>query len=311
MSEMESETIIAGVDGSEHSADALALANTIAAALGAEVTPVLVHPFGDVEHALGDGHEGDAVRELADSVHAQMRELGTPIEDRRLMLAADRSTARGLQRVAAESRALLITLGASRRSRVGRVLLGGTAERLMSGAPSAVAIAPAGYAAEAGSIATVGVAFDGSPESRAALAWAGGLAQRSGSRVRIISVHQPLVSSYPAFEAVPSVARDEAVRDFMGRQLEAAAIDLRRAAVDVDARLLTGNTVGTLEEQSGHVDLMVSGSRGYGPTRAVLLGSVSSALVRHAESPVVVLPRDAEVILGEPDAALGLSVGAP
>ena len=32
---------------------------------------------------------------------------------------------------------------------------------------------------------------------------------------------------------------------------------------------------------------------GYGPLRAVLLGSVSSGLVRSAESPVVVVPRDA------------------
>jgi nucleotide-binding universal stress UspA family protein len=39
------------------------------------------------------------------------------------------------------------------------------------------------------------------------------------------------------------------------------------------------------------------GSRGYGPLRAVLLGSVSSALVRSARSPLVVVPRAAN---GEP-----------
>jgi hypothetical protein len=36
---------------------------------------------------------------------------------------------------------------------------------------------------------------------------------------------------------------------------------------------------------------------GYGPLRAVLLGSVSSALVRSARSPLVVVPRAAN---GEP-----------
>jgi hypothetical protein len=36
---------------------------------------------------------------------------------------------------------------------------------------------------------------------------------------------------------------------------------------------------------------LVVGSRGYGPLRAALLGSVSSALVRSAQSPLVVVPR--------------------
>jgi nucleotide-binding universal stress UspA family protein len=40
-------------------------------------------------------------------------------------------------------------------------------------------------------------------------------------------------------------------------------------------------------------DLLAVGSRGYGPLRAVLLGSVSSALVRSAASPLVVVPRGA------------------
>jgi nucleotide-binding universal stress UspA family protein len=41
------------------------------------------------------------------------------------------------------------------------------------------------------------------------------------------------------------------------------------------------------------LDQLVGGSRGYGPLRAVLLGSVSSALVRSAQSPLVVLSRTA------------------
>jgi nucleotide-binding universal stress UspA family protein len=35
------------------------------------------------------------------------------------------------------------------------------------------------------------------------------------------------------------------------------------------------------------------GSRGYGPLRRVLLGSVSSHVMRHAHCPVVVVPRSA------------------
>jgi nucleotide-binding universal stress UspA family protein len=39
------------------------------------------------------------------------------------------------------------------------------------------------------------------------------------------------------------------------------------------------------------VDLLVCGSRGYGPVRRVLLGTVSSALLRQASVPVLVVPR--------------------
>jgi nucleotide-binding universal stress UspA family protein len=39
------------------------------------------------------------------------------------------------------------------------------------------------------------------------------------------------------------------------------------------------------------VDLLVCGSRGYGPVRRVLLGTVSSALVRQASVPTLVVPR--------------------
>jgi hypothetical protein len=39
---------------------------------------------------------------------------------------------------------------------------------------------------------------------------------------------------------------------------------------------------------------MFTGSRGYGPRRAVLLGSVTHGLLESAACPVVVLPRGAD-----------------
>jgi nucleotide-binding universal stress UspA family protein len=39
------------------------------------------------------------------------------------------------------------------------------------------------------------------------------------------------------------------------------------------------------------VDVLVCGSRGYGPVRRVLLGGVSSPLIRRAQLPVTVVPR--------------------
>ena len=42
---------------------------------------------------------------------------------------------------------------------------------------------------------------------------------------------------------------------------------------------------------TGDVDVLVCGSRGYGPVRRVLLGGVAARLIRRAAAPVVVVPR--------------------
>ena len=52
--------------------------------------------------------------------------------------------------------------------------------------------------------------------------------------------------------------------------------------------------VDALVELSRDVDLLVCGSRGYGPVRSVLLGGVTHSLIRKAQCPVVVVPRGAE-----------------
>jgi nucleotide-binding universal stress UspA family protein len=66
------------------------------------------------------------------------------------------------------------------------------------------------------------------------------------------------------------------------------------ADIDASETLLDGDPQELLAGQSAELDLLAVGSRGYGPLRAVLLGSVSSALVRSAQSPLVVVPRGAE-----------------
>jgi nucleotide-binding universal stress UspA family protein len=54
-----------------------------------------------------------------------------------------------------------------------------------------------------------------------------------------------------------------------------------------------------LASQTDGMDLLLLGSRGYGPRRAVLLGGVSHVVVREAACPVIVLPRGARPGLSE------------
>jgi nucleotide-binding universal stress UspA family protein len=57
------------------------------------------------------------------------------------------------------------------------------------------------------------------------------------------------------------------------------------------AELFSGGAVAVLTDEAQTLDLLVLGSRAYGPVRRVLLGSVSGPLVRQAPCPVLVLPR--------------------
>jgi nucleotide-binding universal stress UspA family protein len=55
--------------------------------------------------------------------------------------------------------------------------------------------------------------------------------------------------------------------------------------------LATGSPPAELERQATDLDLLVAGSRGYGPSGRASLGSVSTALLRSLPCPVLVVPR--------------------
>ena len=287
-------TVIVGVDGSDQSADALALALTLAQPLGARLRPVFVHPYGRLSDTLAESEYEEFVAELADSVHAHLKALELPPAERTLQIVTDRSPAAGLQRIAERDAAALIVVGGSRRSRAGRVLPGGTAERLLAGDPCPVAIAPRDHARERDELTFVGCAFDGSAESRAALDWAAGVARSVRAQLRLLSVYESLPAvTVPSAQDVSLITVNEKLREELGEQLAEAEESVRQGHMKVTGALLDGSPPREIAKASAHLDLLVLGSRGYGPFGAVVLGSVSNALVRTAHCPLVVVPRSA------------------
>jgi nucleotide-binding universal stress UspA family protein len=57
--------------------------------------------------------------------------------------------------------------------------------------------------------------------------------------------------------------------------------------------LLHGEPAEVLAEGASDVDLLLLGSRGYGPVKGTLLGSVSARVMAAAPCPVMVIPRGA------------------
>jgi nucleotide-binding universal stress UspA family protein len=135
----------------------------------------------------------------------------------------------------------------------------------------------------------VGVAFDGSPESHAGVATAYALAARDGAAVTIVRV-LPVVGT-PGLVG-PDAERDQRRRHIaVQHDLEALAL-AAPPGVNPRTLLLHGDPHDLIGETcSGVVDLLVTGSRGYGPLRSAFIGSVSEALMEGAPHPVLVLPR--------------------
>lgn len=288
--------LIVGVDESERSRDALALGQQFGHELPGGVVAVYVHTLEGLEPLLAAGRleeleelvAADASAKLA-KVRALTAELG--VSDVQLRQAS--SAAAGLHDQAVESDGALVAIGSSGRSGLGRVLPGGTAERLLAGSPVPVAVAPNGYAAREKGRNEIGVGFDTSPDARHALDWAADLARRSGASLRLLSVHPPIpFGSAVAVGAFGSVT----VNDVLAQELqaeseqcaEALSSDLDRS---VDSHLFRGDPGKLLVEHSRPLDLLVLGSRGRGPAKSVLLGSVSSYVLRNAYCPVLIVPR--------------------
>jgi nucleotide-binding universal stress UspA family protein len=269
-------TIVVGVDDSTHSPDAVALARRLGAR---RVIIAHAFPYDDAPSRAANLVYRKALEERA---QALVERLGEGLETRTL---ADWSPARALHRLAEEAGAEAIVVGSTHTGHVGRVFPGATAERLLHGAPCAVAVAPDGYRThDDAPLRRVGAAYDGSAESSAAVAGAAAVARAAGATLELIRVWP--AERYAMLGVYEDVGAD--VRD-----------ELREAAERAggEAVYVEGDPAHELVERSRRLDLLVVGSRGYGPLRAVLLGGVSGRLSREAHCPVIVVPRGAEAPL--------------
>jgi nucleotide-binding universal stress UspA family protein len=193
-----------------------------------------------------------------------------------------------LTRLAERERFDAIVVGSPHRGAIGRVVLGSVAQSLLNGAPVDVAVAPAGYAQETHErVREIAVGYDGSPESELALRRAEALAKRANAEIELITVVTPPVATpvmvpgayVPEAPPEPDKVIDQGIHSV---STALAAVPIRRDG-DPAIELLR-----SCEED---VDLLVVGSRGYGPLARVLLGSVSREVIRKAPCPVLMVRR--------------------
>jgi nucleotide-binding universal stress UspA family protein len=210
---------------------------------------------------------------------------------------------RALHEFARYEKSELIVFGGARERLADRLHISLT-ERMLHGAPCAVALAPVGYAERgAHPLRRVGVGFAATDEGLVALRVAHRLAVAAAGELEIIAgvCLDPALASY----AFSSAAVEEVEREMYTQtrgELERLASELG-GEVRVEHREISHDAVTALLERSSELDLLVLGSRAYGPVRHVLLGSVSARAAREASCPVVIVPRGVDPTSSQPPAA--------
>ena len=292
--------IVVGVDEHKGGRDAIALARNLLAPDG-ELTLAYVY--------VGDPH---VYRSASSSYDASERERAQELLERaraetgvqaNLRWRGSSSVGRGLHELCEVIGADLLVVGSSRRGLLGRVLIGDDTRDALNGAPCAIAIAPAGYAEQPVAMREIGVGYNGSPESEHALEVARKVAaelwrQAVGVRGR--------VAPDDAFLGGPApIERRDRGRSSTMPASEIAALG------GVEPHAAYGTPAEELAVYSASLDLLIVGSRGYGPIGRLIHGSTSQQLARTARCPLLVLPRSTRPIDTHEPAEDGRETAAP
>ena len=142
---------------------------------------------------------------------------------------------------------------------------------------------------------------DGSNDSQAALDVAVSLADRLQRRLVVAHVAEPAHIPHVAAAPFGSPAGRSALLDEADSREQAAKrllddVISTSGLVNADTRTAFGHPAERLADIADEVDaeLIVVGSRGRGAFKSALLGSVSTALVGIARSPVLIVPPGAQ-----------------
>jgi nucleotide-binding universal stress UspA family protein len=281
------EKIVVGYARDQAGRDAVTLAARLAGVLGSQVT--VVFPYHPLLASVPGEQAEERARGEVQTLVAGIEGLTAPT----CHWSPSPWPIHALHELASHEKAELIVFGAAREGLADHLHVS-LMERMVHGAPCAVAVAPAGYAdrdqADAG---RVGVGFSDSEEGRAALHLAHELAEVIAGELEVIAASGmgATLSAYAYVSALLPQVEDEMYAQAKAN-LEQVAGELG-GDVPVHLDTVRGDPSEVLIERSKNLDILMLGSRAYGPLRHVLLGSVSARVMREAHCPVLVVPRGA------------------
>jgi nucleotide-binding universal stress UspA family protein len=151
--------------------------------------------------------------------------------------------------------------------------------------PCPVAVMPAGHGLPVRPPTVLGVGFDASPESTAALCLAMRMADALGARLRVRMVAEVLA---------PMAAGPTLFDDDLEHELRAKAVldrALARLGIPVEGDVVCGAPGDALQAFSQDVDLLLTGAPGDPKRWRLIDESPAQRLLLHAGCPVLLVPR--------------------
>jgi nucleotide-binding universal stress UspA family protein len=278
-------TIVVGCDGSAHGIAAARFAAALARRFGSRI--VVAGAYLHTPHVRLDG---SALEELARADAALGAAAGAAAADDtadvRAIVASGATAAAALHDVARSEHADLLGVGTSERRRIAGTQPGSVTEQVLRHSPCPVAVVPPDDNPPV--FRRIGVAMDDRAPAREALATAVALAEELREEAEaIVLLHAELPEPQfirPGMQmpaVVPAASTPEWLIALAG------ALD---APVPVELLTEVGGAAGMVAARSERVDLVVMGSRDRGAVRRLVMGSVSTYVVRNARCPVVVVP---------------------
>jgi nucleotide-binding universal stress UspA family protein len=268
------DNVVVGVDDYDAGRDGLELAKQLVSRDGdmllVFVEVVMRAPGVDTDPKWQLDDRRRALERLAsvrDDAHA----------DAQLLTVQAGSVARGLHEAVRRHGDLLV-IGASRRDEFERTFVGDDTRQVLQDAPSAVAVAPTGYATRLPSLDTIGVGYDGSPASEQALTVASALARERGAELSALeAIAEPMYASDPVSGQRALEGRLEKAQRQLG--------ELR----GVKPHVASGDAAQALARYAASIDLLVVGSHEYRLRDRFSGGSTSQRLADSAACPLLVL----------------------
>jgi nucleotide-binding universal stress UspA family protein len=260
------------------------------------VTTVVPRPWMTPSPARIDAEYAQYAEQLAaDSAKEAQQLIGSLSDGLNVSYhkVAHRSVSGGLLEAVNELAADVLVLGSAADGKLGQVVVGSTADRLLHSSPVPLAISPRGYrGSKAGGLSRITCAYPGTPESLHVVERVAALAERLSVPMRVVTFAVRGRTMYPP--EVGLRAEDSILEAWASHARELLA-QLKSDGVvgdDVVLQVVTGNgwdqALDAADWQEG--ELLALGTSPATGIARVFLGSRGSKILRHSPVPVLVLP---------------------
>ncbi len=208
-------------------------------------------------------------------LRAVVREVLDADADRVEVEAGRGPAASVLLAAAARAGTDMLVVGARGRGGFAGLLLGSVSQECVEHAPRPVVVMRGEPDVSDGPIV---VGLDGSEGATRALDWAIDLAEATATP--IVAVHAPILGA------------NNAMMDAARQSLEQWCAPIGARAVAFEMRIEPGDARTALEQVADETgaSLLIVGTRGLGPVRGLLLGSVAGYIARYSTGPIAIVP---------------------